>query len=220
MKIYKKIFSLLLTVIIIHILFSQKTYSSIKGNIKYDSILVDYSRLDEKSIKKDADKYFSAYINSNKKDNNKEKFLNLALNNYYLLSKMNPADIINYTQLGRIYDYKKNNKLAKEYFYRAINIEANNPFTNFYFGDYYFKRRDYKNALKYYKVAYNNGYNKQYEINLRLAIIYEKLADLVNAKNFYEISYNIKPDNKILEKIQLLNELNYDKSEYYHIIRE
>ena len=111
-------------------------------------------------------------------------------------------------------------RLAKEYFSKAINIEPDNPSANFYFGEFYYTRRDYNRALKYYRIAYNNGYSNKYDINIRLATINEKLADLINAKKFYEISYSIKPDNKIQEKIQLLNELNYDKSEYYHIIRE
>ena len=49
----------------------------------------------------------------------------------------------------------------------------------------------------------------------------EKFADLVNAKKFYEVSYSMNPNNvELRQKIQSLNELNYDKSEYYHFIRE
>ena len=111
--------------------------------------------------------------------------------------------------------------MAKEYFYKASNLNVNNPYANFYFGEFYFKRNDYKRALRYYNIAYNNGLNNRYDLNLRLATIYEKFADLVNAKKFYEVSYSMNPNNvELRQKIQSLNELNYDKSEYYHFIRE
>ena len=49
----------------------------------------------------------------------------------------------------------------------------------------------------------------------------EKFADLVNAKKFYEVSYSLNPKaTELQQKIQSLNGLNYDKSEYYHFIRE
>ena len=143
------------------------------------------------------------------------------MSKYYLLTKIDYSQITPYIQLARIYDEKNNNRLAKEYFYKASNLDVNNPYANFYFGEFYFKRNDYKRALRYYNIAYNNGLNNRYDLNLRLATIYEKFADLVNAKKFYEVSYSMNPNNvELRQKIQSLNELNYDKSEYYHFIRE
>ena len=143
------------------------------------------------------------------------------MSKYYLLTKIDYSQITPYIQLARIYDEKNNNRLAKEYFYKASNLDVNNPYANFYFGEFYFKRNDYKRALRYYNIAYNNGLNNSYDLNLRLATIYEKFADLVNAKKFYEVSYSMNPNNvELRQKIQSLNELNYDKSEYYHFIRE
>ena len=90
-----------------------------------------------------------------------------------------------------------------------------------WFGEYYFKRRDFKRALKHYTIAYNNGYANNYDLNFRLATIYEKFADLMNAKKFYEATYSLKPeDTELQEKIQSINDMGYDKSEYYHLIRE
>ena len=142
------------------------------------------------------------------------------MSKYYLLTKIDYSQITPYIQLARIYDEKNNNRLAKEYFYKASNLDVNNPYANFYFGEFYFKRNDYKRALRYYNIAYNNGLNNRYDLNLRLATIYEKFADLVNANKFYEVSYSMNPNNELRQKIQSLNELNYDKSEYYHFIRE
>ena len=179
----------------------------------------DYSHLDSKKIRSEAEKDFHLYFNTSDKLL-KEKYLNSTMNKYYILSQINPGDIDAYIKLGKIYDEKNISELAKTYFYKALNINKEMALANFYFGDYYYKRNDYKKALYHYKIAYKNGVAKTYDFNLKLATIYEKLADLSNAKKFYEISYNIKADSRIGEKIQLLNELHYDKSDYYHNIRE
>lgn len=216
---YKKlnIFPLLLFLLLLFNI--NISYASVSGRLEYNSVLFDYSKLNFEAIKNDADKNFALFLKTNN-ETDKKQFLDLATSKYYILTKVDYSRIEPYIQLGRIYDYKNHPRLAKENFSKAININANNPNANFYFGEFYYKRRDYKRALKYYKIAYNNGFNNKYDINYRMAIIHEKFADLINAKKFYEITYSIKPDNKIEEKIQLLNELNYDKSEYYHIIRE
>lgn len=218
MKIYKLILYTLLLFLIINYTEIQ-SFAYPNGKIEYNYILFDYSKLNFQKIKNDADKNFEMFLNA-KNETDKRNYLDLATSKYYILTKVDYSRIEPYIQLGRIYDYTNHPRLAKENFSKAINIEANNAFANFYFGEFYFKRRDYKRALKYYKVAYNNGFNNTYDINHRLAVIHEKFADLVNSKKYYEISNSIKPDSKIQEKIQLLNELNYDKSEYYHIIRE
>lgn len=216
MKIYRniKLFALLLAVLLSFSI--DKSFAIQSGRLEYDAVLFDYSKFDTNKIQKDADLYFNLFL-KNKKEN---YYLNSAMSKYYILTKANPSKLEPYVQLGRIYGYLNKPRLAKEYFSKAKNIDADNPFVNFYFGEFYFKRQDYKRALKLYNIAYNNGYNNRYELNLRLATIYEKFADLVNAKKFYEVSYSMKPDDEIQQKIQLLNELNYEKSEYYHIIRE
>ena len=194
--------------------------SAEQGNDReYFSASLNYSKLDANKIRQEAQQDFYQYFNTIN-EVQKEKYLNSAMNKYYILTRINPGDIDAYIRLGKIYDEKNISELAKTCFYKALNISKEATLANFYFGDYYYKRNDYKKALYHYKIAYNNGAAKTYDFNLKLATIYEKLADLSNAKKFYEISYNIKADSKIKEKIQLLNELNYDKSDYYHNIRE
>ncbi len=221
MTIYRKIqkFPLLFLLLILLGCNINNSYAAVSGRIDYNSILFDYSKLDFNSIKNEADKNFDLYFKSKNKTE-KKKYLDLATNKYYILTKIDYSRIEPYIQLGKIYDYTNHPRLSKESFSKAINIDPKNAYANFYFGDFYYHRKDYKRALKYYKIAYNNGLNNKNELNIKLAIIHEKLADLINAKKFYEISYSIKPDRNIQKKIQLLNELNYDKSEYYHIIRE
>ena len=217
MTIYKKFLITTLLFLLLNIYFPS--IASQIGRNDYNCKALNYTSLNPKKIREEAQKDFYLYFKTSD-IMQKEKYINSAMNKYYILTQINPSDIDAYIKLGKIYDEKNISKLAENCFYRALNMNKETVMANFYFGDYYYKRSDYKKALYYYKIAYNNGVAKTYDFNLKLAIIYEKLADLSNAKKFYEISYNIKADNKIGEKIQLLNELNYDKSDYYHNIRE
>lgn len=188
--------------------------------MEYDEYKINYSNLNKKEIQAEANLNFNKSFNGVEKEEH-DKYIDVAMRNYYVLTKINSQDIFPYVQLARIYDDKNKNRLAKEYFFKASNINVNDPYANFHFGEFYFKRNDYKRALKYYNIAYNNGYNNRYELNLRLATIYEKFADLINAKRFYEVSYSMKPeDAELLEKLNALSELKYDQSEYYYDIRE
>lgn len=220
MKIYRVFNKVSALFITLFILSCSHSYASQSGYLEYNSVLFDYSKLNAAAIQKEADEYFEKFITSSD-ELFKEQYLNAAMSKYYLITRIDYSQITPYIQLARIYDEKNNNRLAKEYFYKASNLDVNNPYANFYFGEFYFKRNDYKRALRYYNIAYNNGLNNRYDLNLRLATIYEKFADLVNAKKFYEVSYSMNPNNvELRQKIQSLNELNYDKSEYYHFIRE
>lgn len=220
MKIYRVFNKVSALFITLFILCFSSAYAAQSGYLEYNSVLFDYSKLNTAAIQKEADEYFDKFITSSN-EQDKEQYLNAAMSKYYLLTKIDYSQITPYIQLARIYDEKNKNRLAKEYFYKASNLDINNPYANFYFGEFYFKRNDYKKALRYYNIAYNNGLNNLYDLNLRLATIYEKFADLVNAKKFYELSYSMNPNNvELKQKIQSINELNYNKSEYYYFIRE
>ena len=209
MMIYNKFFFILFITV-----FSINSAFAYQGYVQKNSILFDYSKLDKVKVEKEADTYFDMFLKAS--DNTKkEEYLNLAAGKYYLLSKIDSSRIQPYVRLGRIYDAKNKSKLAKENFYKATNINAFDPYANFYFAEYFFKRNDYKRALYYYNKAYQNGFNNRYDINLRLATIYEKFGDLTNAKNFYGVSYSMKADDEIYQKIQSLNDPAYEKSEYY-----
>ena len=178
MKIYRvfnKVSALFITLLILS---CSHSYAAQSGYLEYNSVLFDYSKLNAAAIQKEADEYFEKFITSSD-ELFKEQYLNAAMSKYYLLTKIDYSQITPYIQLARIYDEKNNNRLAKEYFYKASNLDVNNPYANFYFGEFYFKRNDYKRALRYYNIAYNNGLNNRYDLNLRLATIYEKFADLV-----------------------------------------
>lgn len=145
----------------------------------------------------------------------KETYLTKALAKYMFLLSIQPNNATYCTQVGVIHDLSGHGAQAKTYFYRAINLDKLNPFANFYFGEYYFNMRDYRNALKYYLIAFNNGYGSYYEVNNRLAIVYEKLGDLQKAKDYYTISTVVNPSQTQLnKKIRLLDNVYYNKKEY------
>lgn len=145
----------------------------------------------------------------------KETYLTKALAKYMFLLSIQPNNATYCTQVGVIHDLSGHGAQAKTYFYRAINLDKLNPFANFYFGEYYFNMRDYRNALKYYLIAFNNGYGSYYEVNNRLAIVYEKLGDLQKAKDYYTISTIVNPSQTQLnKKIRLLDNVYYNKKEY------
>ena len=192
-----------------------------KGSLEYLDHRFDYSKLNISELNKAGDDYLEqALTEENQKK--REKLFRYAMGKYYLTSKADDKNVHSYVQMGRIYDNLDKDKYAKEYFYRATNLDYGNPFANFYFGEYYFKRRDFNRALKYYLLSYQNGYENDFETNFRLAVIYEKLGDLVNAKNFYNVSYEMNAEKaaEYQQKLQQIDSLNYDKSEYYYIIRE
>ena len=145
----------------------------------------------------------------------KEAYLAKALAKYMLLLSMQPDNAVFCTQIGVIHELNGRKTQAKNYFYRAVNLEKLNPFANYYFGEYYFNIKDYHNALKYYKIALKNGYVSYYEVHNRLATVYEKLGDLQKAKDHYTVSLMVNPNQKRLNnKLLLLDKAYYSKKDY------
>jgi tetratricopeptide (TPR) repeat protein len=189
------------------------------AGVEYDDYYFDMSLIDFKRTEHDADYYFGKAAESKTKEE-RDKNIDIAQAKYYLLSQEDPSQIKYALQLARIYDYKKKNRLAKEYFYRALNLNARDAFAHYYFGEYYFAGEDWRRALDHYLSAHGELRSK-YELNYNLAVIYEKLGDLVNAKKYYSACLAATPNSEELkQKINSINDLDYGKSEYYYIIRE
>ena len=187
-----------------------------KGSVKFEENLIDYSVLDANKILTDADSFFEQYETTGDK-----KFLNTAMGNYYLVTKVFPLEIYPMVQLARTYDEKKLDRFAKEYFNICLDINRKDPYLNYYLGDFYYKRRDFKRALRYFRIAYNNGYRDYYDLNYKIATIYQKFADLSKAKYYYEKAYSMdNSKTNLQDKILQIDSLNYDQSEYYHFIRK
>lgn len=222
MKICKNKSILTLFVIFIITFFcSAKVFALQKGSLEYLENRFDYSTLNPVELTKLGDIYFEQALNAKSKIA-KERLFRYAMGNYFLSSKADPKNVYPYVQLGRIYDKMNINTLAKESFYKATNLDYYNPYANFYFGEYYYDRRDYNRALRYYIISYQNGYENDFETAAKIGTIYEKLGDLINAKDFYSKSIELNPEKaaELQQKLQQIDSLKYDESEYYYIIRE
>ena len=209
---YKKV----LYLFIIFTFLGLSSFAIEKASIKYDEDLIDYTKLDADAILQEADTYFKRYeLTQDKKD------LSVAMGKYYIVTKIRQAEMYPTIQLARTYDFANLDRIAKEYFGKGYNIDKKDPYLNYNYGEFYYRRDDYKRALRFYKFAYNNGYSEFYDLNKKIATIYEKFADLKNAKYYYEKAHALNPeDTALIDKIQQIQSLDYEKSEYYHSIRE
>ena len=186
-------------------------YAVQKGSVEYNGVFVDYSKINYSELLKSADSHFSKF-----ETDNDLNLLTTSMGEYYILAKVKPNEIYPVVQLARTYDITNRNRKAKEYFSKGLNIDKNNPLVNYYFGDFYYKRAEYKKALKYFTKSYANGYDKYYDLNLKIATIYEKFADLERAKYYYNRAFALNPSAYVLkDKVLELESLGYDKSEYY-----
>ncbi len=180
----------------------------------------DFSSYNPVAVREEADEFFvKAYESLEPLE--QRGFYGAAMKKYYILSQIYPADYYAFTQMARIQDNLLIDKLAKKNYYIAQNLDRYNPYTNFYMGEFHYKREMYYKALNYYLIAYNNGYGENYVTILKLAQLYEKLGDLKKAKEFYQKANSINSTVADLDgKIKSLENSGYDKSEYYHFIRE
>ena len=186
-------------------------FSIEKGSVKYEDNLMDYSVLDGQKILTEADSFFERYETT--KD---PKDLSTAMGKYYIVTKIYPVEIYPMVQLARTYDEKKLDRFAKQYFSICYDIDKKDPYLNYYMGDFYYKRNDFKRALRYFKRAYENGYGEYYDLNLKIATIYEKFADLLTAKYYYEKAFSLDQSNTNLkDKALQIESLNYENSGYY-----
>lgn len=207
----KKIVLLVTTLFLI----SSPAFSAKSGGVEYHDYLFDYSHLEQEPLKTEADSLLSQALIQ--EDNEiKNDLLHQAMKNYYILLKISPDNVDVLNKRALIYDIQDRNLLARSLFSRSLNIQKDNPETNYLVGDYFYKRRDFKRALRYFSAAYENGY-VDFDINYKLAVVYEKLGDLCNAKRFYQEAYSYdESKSDILDKIESIPEEN---EEYHGTIR-
>ncbi len=150
------------------------------------------------------------------KDSCNSKDLDQARDNYYIATTIDKGNIYSIIQLARIYDIQKNDRYAKSYFSRALAINYKNIDANYYFGDYFYKRRNYKKALKLYRHAFEYGMKESPENLKKMADIYEKLGDLARANTYYKKLFLTNPnDADTPDKIRELEEIKYQNTGYY-----
>lgn len=213
-QIYKNIAVLLSAFIIL-----GSTYNTANavefGEVKYNNTLIDYSKIDKLSTQKLADYYFDQALKA-QNPSDKKDFLQKASGEYFILSQIEPHNLYPLVQLARVYDFENKNSYSKAYFFRALKIDKQNAQTNYYFGEYYYTREDYIRALYYYNKAFENGFHENYKVLIKMAIMYEKLGDLLRANQYYKKAFLVSPNNAILpEKIREIESLQYKNSGYY-----
>lgn len=186
-----------------------------QASVKYEGPSYAFKRGDEVKFLKNADVNMILFEKTQIQEE-KDFYLQEAMRFYFLLEKYKSGSIDAQVGLGRIYDEMKLDKFAKEHFFTALNISPKNPKANYYFGNFYYKRNDLVESAFYYKRAYQYGLQNSFELNQRMGSVYEKLADLETAKNYYEKAFLLGARSpKLLEKIQILDNLNYSGSQYY-----
>lgn len=188
------------------------------GAVKYNNTFIDYTKIDKESTLKLADFYFSNALKCNDEDEKKE-LLQKASGNYFILTQIEPENIYAIVQLARVYDLEKQDSFAKAYFFRALKINKKDPNTNYYFGEFFYTREEYTNAIRFYNIAFENGYKENDDVVLKLAIMYEKLGDLLRANMYYKKAYLANPSKQLASKIREIESIKYKNTGYYNIIR-
>lgn len=216
----KIIYILILLIICSNFQVEQSLALVQKGGIKNDADIYAPKNYDVNKVIKSANSsmllWEKSFIDSDKKF-----FLEQAMRNYYLATKIDSSKIEAVIGVARVYDAMKLDRLAKEYFFKARNIDPYSAKANFYFANFYFTRNDFLKALFYYKIAYEHGYSYNYDLNYQMAVIYEKIADLTTAKSFYLRALNLNPNNgTLVDKIRLLDDINYSDSQYYLFMKK
>lgn len=219
-RIYKKILLLLSAFILFESTCGCNIVSAVQfGEIQYKNTFIDYSKIDKSATLKLADFYFNKALETRDKKLKKE-YLQKASGEYFILTQIEQDNLYAIVQMARVYDYENENSFAKAYFFQALKIDRDNALTNYYFAEYYYTRRDYTRALYFYNRAFDNGWQENYEVLLKMAAMYEKLGDLLRANQYYKKAYLVKPDNVDLpDKIRSIEALKYKNTGYYKTLK-
>jgi tetratricopeptide (TPR) repeat protein len=189
-----------------------KSFALQTGQVEY-TIPIDYSLIDEKALATDADTLFRLYTNSTDMKDKKE-YLDRMLSSYNILAKINKENPLYFTRLGIIYDKLGKDRWAKSNFCRSSNLEPNNAYAFYSFGNYYYDRYEYKKALREYKRAYDCGYNKDFNTLYQIGCIYEKYGDYSSAIRYFKNAKRYKSSTDLTNRITSLEELLEKNSLY------
>lgn len=183
--------------------------------LEYNSYKYAFRTGDETKFLKNGNKSLLLWEKA-QSNTDKSFYLQEAMRYYFLLLQAVPNSVEANIGLGRVYDYMKQDRIAQKHFFTALNINNCDAMANYYFANYYYSRNEFISALNYYKKALSCGYPSNYEINIRIGSVYEKLADIESAKKHYESALKLIPSNfELNEKVKILNGLNYNQSQYY-----
>lgn len=190
--------SIILIITILAIFINLPAWSAVKGKVDYVPP-IDYSQISEDELELNARSYYFLAMQSNSDKITDE--MTKALNMYRTLQNIDPKNESYCVKLGALYDRINQDKYAKENLSRAISINSTNPEPYFYFGEYYYKRCEFRKALKYYKKAYERGYMVHYETLCRMGDINAKFGDTRAALVYFEAAYKLNPNPELEQTI-------------------
>lgn len=201
-----KLFILLTLLIFIF----NSALASVSGKIDYQ-IPIDYTKLNKDELEERADFYYAAAI----KTDTLSSDTTYALILYNVLSEKEPNNIKYLIRLGNLYDIIGKDRYAKGNYFHAIGINPQAPESFFSLAEFYYKRELYKKALKFYKLAYEKGYNTHYQTLYKIGDIYQKFGDTKNAIKYLQVVSELEYNTDLNEKLyKIQNEHNTNK-EYY-----
>lgn len=182
-------------ILVIFFLFmtNLSAHSAYKGGISY-SIPVEYKNLPESELRGKAENFFvlAKGCEGNIPDSNMTNALVL----YSVLQNMNPYNIDYSVKLGILYDRINKDRYAKGNFSRAIGVDSSRYEPYYYFGEYYYRRAQYRMALKYYKKALERTNTPNYNLVSRMNDIYAKFGTGERVQLQNETPPKIKEKNK------------------------
>ncbi|MBR2525624.1 tetratricopeptide repeat protein [bacterium] len=190
---------------------------ALEGTVEYNSVNIDYSKLNTSKYLILGDNFLKRAENTKITKEKRNELYGEALGSYITATEINPELVDIYGKIGYIYGKLKKYTLAKSYLNKGLNMDIKNPVINYYYGIVCFDMENYNQALKYYKRAEKLKYYDKYDINFKIGETNEKLGDLVKAREAYARALSARPNDKITQaKIRSIDELKYDKSQYYY----
>lgn len=182
-----------------------------KGGVIY-SIPIEYKNLSESELVAKADKYFQnaqiscEYVNED---------ITSALTLYSILQNLNPNNISYSVKLGILYDKLGKDRQAKGNFSRAIGIDSARYEPYFYFGEFYYNREQYRQALKYYNLALERSESPDYELYYKIGDIHEKFGDTKQSIKYLKLAESQKPSSELSSKIMQVETADVVNKVYY-----
>lgn len=208
----------IITLLISLIFFSNSlpSYSAIKGRVHY-ALPIEYDKLSEQELNDKAKVYYHNALQYS--SNNINDDITMALMLYNILQKINQNNTDYAVKTGVLYDKLDKDRHAKGNFSKAIRINSSLPDAYFYFGEFYYKREMYRDALRYYKQAYNKGYNTHYDTLYRMGDIFQKFGDSRSSLKYLNEALAQSPNPDVIEKIQAVELLDSNNREFYSSTR-
>ncbi len=204
--------STIILVIFIFFSYCLPSYSAYKGEITY-SIPIEYKNLSESELKDKAEKYF--YLALKTPEGELSEDVTNALVAYSVLQHLNTENIEYFVRVGILYDRINKDRQAKGNFSRAIGINPSAAEPYFYFGEFYYKRGQYRQALKYYNRAFENLKSPNHDLYYKLGDVYEKLGDTKKALECLNMAKAQSPNDKLDAKIRLIEAIDESNKTYY-----